>query len=508
MRNLIVYINIFAAIVFLACNEDKKQENTNHNIIVSGKILNFQDHQENYTIKIHERNLTNYNSINHTEFIREDGTFRFEFKKYYKSDVYMVYGKIFTILVAPGDSIYVEFDANEFLDDERQNFWTRNSLKFSGDRALTNQQINLFHSLISSYKLIDEFSENEKNLAPNEYLLYLKDRKSNRKNILDSLKQNANLTNEFINWCTFFVDYQFGLELLHYTWYNPKMNGKAAMVIPQSFHNSLKDISLDNENSIICTEYNWYLKEYYQAYTFRNSELYTKLKKSKWNYSNSESFESNFILFLEQIEKEYTGIAKEILLSRELFKLMDVYNRVDVFEKIYSKYREKISNKLTVVLDKKYSEIKLNEENLLSGNIQKSKNKLTSIKPDIINKILEENKGKVIYIDFWATWCGPCLIELPNSKRLHKELADRNVEFVYLCVKSKQNDWEEKLNEFNLKGTHYLITDTDYNILSDMFQISGIPHYVLYNKNGVLIENGSYLRPNAAKEEILKLLNN
>ena len=50
----------------------------------------------------------------------------------------------------------------------------------------------------------------------------------------------------------------------------------------------------------------------------------------------------------------------------------------------------------------------------------------------LIDSIFAKNQGKVIYIDFWATWCGPCKAEMPNSKKLKEKLAGEDIEFVYI----------------------------------------------------------------------------
>jgi thiol-disulfide isomerase/thioredoxin len=505
-------IKLFIIIIFIfnvfACSSvSENQKEDAENVIVAGRILNYNNHPDNYTIKIHERNLVNYNGINHTEFIDEDGNFKFEFKKQYTSDIYLQYGKMINLIVGSGDSVFVEFDADEFLDNEAQNFRETKTLTFSGDRMLTNEQIKLFHSLIITDEQINQFMNNEVTLNSQEYLDYLISRKSEWKKVLDSLIKNQKLTKEFIDWSMLFINYQFGLELLHYTWYNPHMNGKEPMDIPISFHNALKEIALDNENAIICTEYNWYLHEYFMAYTFHSSSLYEKLEKSNWKYSKSESFESELKILLKTIEMEYSGIANEALLSQELFRLLDFYDRQDVFENLYPVYKNVIRRSLLITLDEKYAEIKL-KENTLSDDksIKKVGKELKSIDSNVFEEILEINKGKVIYIDFWATWCGPCLTELPNSRKLHEELKDKNVEFVYLCVKSKVDDWKGKLIEYKLDGSHYLLTDSQYDILSQRFQISGIPHYVLIDKNGIVAKNGSQLRPNIVKEDIEDLI--
>jgi thiol-disulfide isomerase/thioredoxin len=126
----------------------------------------------------------------------------------------------------------------------------------------------------------------------------------------------------------------------------------------------------------------------------------------------------------------------------------------------------------------------------------------------ILDKILSENKGKVIYIDCWATWCGPCIAELPFSKMIEEKLKGKDIAFVYLCVDSDEKHWKSLLGYFKLGGQHYLLDKQQRSELNSIFNFSGVPNYILYDKNGLLIESNTYLRPghSETKVKIEKLL--
>lgn len=125
----------------------------------------------------------------------------------------------------------------------------------------------------------------------------------------------------------------------------------------------------------------------------------------------------------------------------------------------------------------------------------------------LIDSILKINTGKIIYIDCWATWCGPCKAEMPNSKKLMTELKNESVAFVYLCLKSQEKIWKENLSQLEIGGQHYLLNTEQSNTLYKAFDIQGIPFYILLNKNGQIVEKGSHLRPDVTKEKIEVLLN-
>jgi len=125
----------------------------------------------------------------------------------------------------------------------------------------------------------------------------------------------------------------------------------------------------------------------------------------------------------------------------------------------------------------------------------------------LMDAIVSQNKGKVVVVDFWATWCRPCMAAMNASKEMKKELEDKNVVFVYLSDPSSDKKlWEETAK--NEKGVHYLIdSESDWNFLSKTLNFRAIPHYLIYDTNGQLKKQFiAYPGPDAMREEIEKLL--
>lgn len=122
-----------------------------------------------------------------------------------------------------------------------------------------------------------------------------------------------------------------------------------------------------------------------------------------------------------------------------------------------------------------------------------------------LESFVQENKGKVIYIDFWASWCIPCLSEMPESQKLRKSYIGKDVVFVYLAYGDKRKDWEAISNKDLFKGIehNYLILNTRTAPIIKDLKISSIPRYLLYDKSGSLVHVQA---PKPGSTEIRKLI--
>ncbi len=115
---------------------------------------------------------------------------------------------------------------------------------------------------------------------------------------------------------------------------------------------------------------------------------------------------------------------------------------------------------------------------------------------------LKDFRGKYVYIDMWATWCGPCQKELPFLKKLEEKYTGRNITFVGLSIDADKAKWEARVKSGELCGTQLYI-GRGSKFQAD-YRISGIPRFILLDPNGRII-NPDMTRPSSDDTE--KILN-
>lgn len=113
------------------------------------------------------------------------------------------------------------------------------------------------------------------------------------------------------------------------------------------------------------------------------------------------------------------------------------------------------------------------------------------IYPDINGKdvALSDLKGKLVYIDVWATWCVPCLQEIPSLKKLESDYHNKDIYFVSMSVDQKKDfeKWQNMVKEKELQGIQ-IFADNDWKsqFVKD-YNINGIPRFILLDREGKII---------------------
>jgi thiol-disulfide isomerase/thioredoxin len=116
---------------------------------------------------------------------------------------------------------------------------------------------------------------------------------------------------------------------------------------------------------------------------------------------------------------------------------------------------------------------------------------------------MKDLKGKVVVVDVWATWCGPCKREIPYLKQLEEEMKGKNVEFVSISVDENRdkNKWLTMVDTAKLGGTQLFAGSP--NDISKYYRISGIPRFMIFDQEGKIISIDS---PRPSEPELKELL--
>lgn len=234
------------------------------------------------------------------------------------------------------------------------------------------------------------------------------------------------------------------------------------------------------------------LQKKYQAAISSGNE--NEAEKANIEYQammdNNKVYTKNFV-------KENSGSVVSAYIA-----LIQLANQVeaDELDSIASRFTPEISNSEFVV---KIKEIVAEQKKTAVG----------VLAPDFTMNDTEDQpvqlsslRGKVVMIDFWASWCGPCRQENPNVVKLYEQYHSKGFEIIGVSLDRTKEDWIKAIKDDNLKWIH--VSDLKYwqNAAAQLYSVTAIPQTYLLDQDGKIIAKG--LRSEELAEKLSELFPN
>ena len=204
--------------------------------------------------------------------------------------------------------------------------------------------------------------------------------------------------------------------------------------------------------------------------------------------------------------KNFFGVSDAFLF--DILKLHDANKKLNDFEvydsgelkQLQNEFNEPIFADYLAIANKRTAE-KIETNRTKGGytinTVQKSEG------DELFDAMLKKFRGKVVYVDFWATWCGPCKSGIKKIEPLKEEMKDEDVVFLYVTNQtSPEKTWKNAIP--NINGEHFRVSADEWNYLADKFKITGIPHYTLVNKKGEVVKQKMKYTPNSKLKQIFQ----
>ena len=401
----------------------------------------------------------NYNSV---AIVNDNG-----FKKIFELSAENDFSDTLTI---PNKGMYTFSDGREstviYLAKDCDIYLTLNTKEFDESIKYTGKGSGNNNFLAQKYLI------NEREIGDG-YALYGADEKAfleKQKNVdkqyFDLLKELKD--QEFIDYQSKEILYNSFLAISSYKTYHRYITKDMSFEISQEFLKPLLSLDFNNETDYV--NFKSY-KQLVNANYLRGINDKNKIEQTLKNVCAIKS------------DKIKNGVINEILSSK-----LDVSN-----ENVTLLYNTFIK----VCNDKFYTDEFTSRYNVIKKLLKGQPSPKFAFK-DVNDKLvkLDDLKGKYVYIDVWATWCSPCLGEIPYLKKLEEDYHEKNIAFVSISVDNLKayDKWKQMVADKNLKG-YQLFADKSWQ--SDFVQgykIMGIPTFILIDTNGNIV-SASAMRP-------------
>jgi thiol-disulfide isomerase/thioredoxin len=256
--------------------------------------------------------------------------------------------------------------------------------------------------------------------------------------------------------------------------------------------NTLKEA----KNDTLCFNYPFYIDFINRAAYKLYVENVPFIKSSSSAYTDSR-------LVFDKIAGDTLIIGKEKmrLLEDQLNHIAENFSKHD-FDQYFKDFQRLYNDAITIARIKEkylldYNTLQHDVSNINLMNAAKESKTFQAIK--------KSSTGRVLYIDFWASWCAPCRQEMPASAKLRADYKGRNIDFVYLSMDTNYENW---INAAKAEG---LINNSFSYVLLNMgaskellaLQIKTIPRYLIFNKKGDLVSKDAPAPGSPALKKLL-----
>ena len=144
-----------------------------------------------------------------------------------------------------------------------------------------------------------------------------------------------------------------------------------------------------------------------------------------------------------------------------------------------------------MALQNKYLEIQ--QRDITKSGILKSNNDVANMSDgeQILRKITEPYRGRLVLLDIWGTWCGPCKLALSHSQEEYERLKNYNLVYLYLANRSPEDGWKNVIKEYNVTGenvVHYNLPADQQSAVEHFLQVHSWPTYKLIDRDGKVLD--------------------
>nr|WP_321406576.1 histidine kinase [uncultured Carboxylicivirga sp.] len=453
---------------------------TQTNVIVRGKITNAAPNS-NVSINWGESTPNSYLRCSIETQLKEDSTFELHLPLDKMQQVTFRCNEFSTFYLAPGDDVYLTVDMNAFDETIRASGKGSENINYclqkflfeekerlsSGDIyqlyeqkciELSPEELkNFFYDILEKRQAFLNMSG--KNLSPEQYLAESWDIQTNIVSILKNYprdqeyyRKQANKEPVHVNKSTFYDDDFYSL------------------------------IHPDNDMMMFSPGYDHFIREY--VFFFLDYKIRDITGKGN-SITINNFFDQLYIGRYGFCNSAFNGVSQYSLKYSSVCDALD-QAKWDVFVTLYHQFKEEYPNAYkTKLLDEAYEKAKTVAPGEPAFDFELSDFNGKKVR-------LSDFKGKVLYIDFWSTSCGPCVGSIKrHGKKLEELFKDTDIVLLYVALQNDVESARKFMEEQGINGVQLIAGGNEELLIRDKYYFDGIPHHYIIDREGNIVKRGA-----------------
>lgn len=406
---------------------------------------------------------------------------------------------IIPFYIEPGQTLSIHIDWNAISKDKRTYHSDSpvKAIEYKGPSAMLSQ---MYRSLKESLVYPNELYNAEQTLTPDQFTQRMKFVSVRRDLIGDSLLQMYGTSEKAVHLLKNKLAIERGKNFFYFlhsrVLFALRDTANQVLKIKEkdAHFNFLKDIPLDDVTMLADEGCRQFINHFDYMTPLQSighweeiigSQTNTDEELDRITLTNEEEFMTKSDSIVSLISGQSKSFFWQISLVRRLQHVLRKYSTRDAAER----HIVNLCNHLTYP-------ILIEESRRILGKVWPEETKESYQLPegkatDVFRKIIKTHAGKVLFIDFWSTTCGPCKAEIIKAAELRRRYKNHpEFQFIFITDERSSKASYDSFVAKNLQGeASYRISVAEYNYLCELFHFNGVPHYELVEKDGSVMIN-------------------
>ena len=366
--------------------------------------------------------------------------------------------RLIPLFVEPGADIQVVLDGSN-----------RESIPVvSGEKSLESSLLVAYEAEVGSqYSYVMTLRE-AGNHTPEEFVEHAWMIYEEKIGYLESDHRYNELAQPFIDGMHTNILYDtYGL-LLEYPAAARRFGQLEALELPANYYDFIEDAVVSNDDLVSSRPYFSFMVNYLRHYISENRVEGESRPMTRLQFDHAREL--------------FSGKIRDMIMAQQVNSGLNFGNFQDGLDMYHELVALSPTGKVLEMIEKEYETVMA-----LAPGSPAPGFTLTDINGAEVS--LDDFLGKVVYLDFWASWCGPCMQQVPYARELKKRMADQeDFVFLYISVDTDEQAWRNKVAEENIQGVHLNVSGFAQDVPRS-YNLKGVPTFYLIGRDGLIFDN-------------------